>query len=124
MPKQTGTQTVELSRGGGRYTINADGSHLILGPVYEATITLDDTGTPDVSGGNSFITGGTTAITDFNNGVVGQTIKVLAKGTITLTNGTPIKLAGAGNYSMTITDTLTLHMFDDQVWSEIGRSVN
>jgi hypothetical protein len=86
--------------------------------------TLDDTGTPSVSGGQLFKTGGTTAITDFDDGVVGQTIRILAAHAITITDGTPIILNGSANFVMAAADTLTLTMFDDQVWQEVSRMVN
>jgi hypothetical protein len=80
--------------------------------------------TPTVAGGDVFITTGTTAITDFDNGVVGQTIKIKATDNITITyNASIIKLAGAVDYAMTADDTLTLTMFVDQVWQETGRAV-
>lgn len=44
--------------------------------------TLDNTGTPSVSEGNLYITGGTTTITDFDHGTTGQIITVLSKHTI------------------------------------------
>jgi len=80
--------------------------------------------TPSVKNANLCITTGTTTITDFDDGVVGQIITIKATGNITITDGAPIILSGSANYSMTDTDTLTLAMFDDQVWQEIGRSVN
>ena len=86
--------------------------------------TLDDTGTPSVLNGKYFVTGGTTAITDFDDGVVGQTIKVLSAHTVTLTDGAAVDLAAGSNYSMTATDTVTLTMYNDQVWVEDARSVN
>ena len=86
--------------------------------------TLDDTGTPSVLNGHYFKTGGTTAITDFDDGVVGQTIKVLSAHTVTLTDGAAVDLASGSNYSMTATDTVTLTMYNDQVWVEDARSVN
>ena len=92
--------------------------------ITGAFTTLADEDTPTVAGAYSFKTGGTTAITDFDDGVQGQTIMILAAASITITDGTPIILAGSVDYDMTVTDTLTLHMFDDQVWQEIARSVN
>ena len=86
--------------------------------------TFADDATPSVSAGNLFITGATTAITDFDDGIVGQTIEILSAHTITITDGSAIDLAGGTNYSMTATDTLILTMFNDQVWVEVGRSVN
>jgi len=53
------------------------------GIVYAQTIqTLDNTGTPAVSTGNRFQTGGTTNITDFDEGVAGQIIFVLCLHTL------------------------------------------
>ena len=73
---------------------------------------------------NFFDTGGTTAITDFDDGVVGQVIYITASHTVTVTDGSAIDLAAGSDYIMTATDTLILCMFDDQVWHEMGRSVN
>ena len=87
------------------------------------TFTSGD-GTPTIANANVFITAGTTAITDFDNGVVGQVIYIKATANITITDGAPIILAGSANYDMTDTDTLTLCMFDDQVWQEVSRSIN
>lgn len=86
--------------------------------------TLADDATPTVQAGNLFKTGGTTTITDFDAGLVGQTIKILAAHSVTITDGAPIILAGGANFDMVATDTLTLTMFDDQVWQEVSRSVN
>lgn len=81
--------------------------------------------TPTVADGGVFITSGTTAITDFDDGVPGQTITIIATTNITITyNIAIISLAGAVNYSMTANDTLTLTMFFDQLWTEVARSVN
>ena len=80
--------------------------------------------TPTIANADVFITAGTTAITDFDNGVVGQVIYIKATANITITDGAPIILAGSANYDMTDTDTLTLCMFDDQVWQEVSRSIN
>ncbi len=86
--------------------------------------TLADDATPSVSAGNLFKTGGTTTITDFDNGIVGQTIKILAAHSVKITDGAPIILAGGADYDMTDSDTLTLTMYNDQVWQEDSRSVN
>ncbi|MCH7690961.1 MAG: hypothetical protein IIA17_07960 [candidate division Zixibacteria bacterium] len=80
--------------------------------------------TPTVANANLCDTAGTTTITDFDNGIVGQIIYILANDSITITDGTPIILNGSADYTMTVTDTLTLCMFNDQAWSEIARSVN
>jgi len=87
-----------------------------------STTTTD--ATPTVRNANLVDLTGTTTITDFDNGVIGQVLYIKANDGITITNGAPIKLAGAVNYVMTAEDTLILTMFDDQVWHELGRSVN
>lgn len=87
------------------------------------TLTSGDA-TPSVKNANLVITAGTTAITNFDDGIPGQCIIVKATGNITITNGTPILLAGATNYAMTSNDTLTLCMFTTGVWTETARSVN
>jgi hypothetical protein len=71
-----------------------------------------------------FVTGGTTAITDFDDGVVGQTITILSAHAVTITDGAPIILNGSANFVMAASDTLTLTMFNDQVWQEVSRTVN
>jgi parallel beta-helix repeat protein len=85
---------------------------------------LDDTGTPSVKYADKATTGGTTAITDFDDGVIGQTITILAAASITITDNARIILSGSANFSMTVSDTLTLTMFTDQIWQEVSRSVN
>ena len=90
----------------------------------EPVTTLKDDATPSVSGGHLFVTGGTTAITDFDDGVIGQELEILAAHSVTITDGSPIILAGGADYTMTDSDTLTLRMFNSQVWQEIARSVN
>ena len=88
------------------------------------TITLAADATPSVAGGNVFKTNGANAITDFDDGVVGQTIKIVCDTTgITITDNASIQLAG-GNYAMTDTDTLTLTMYTNTIWTEDARSVN
>ena len=98
---------------------------LFSGVLFEATVTtLANDATPSVAASNLFLTGGTTTITDFDDGIVGQTIKILSAHAVTITDGTPIILSGGANFVMAATDTLTLTMFNDQVWNEVSRSVN
>jgi hypothetical protein len=84
--------------------------------------TLANDATPSVKAGNHFITGGTTTITDFDDGITGQTITVIAEHSITITDGTNIFLNGSVNFDMTATDTLTLICKADNKWYEIARS--
>lgn len=95
------------------------------GTIFHRLITFTSgDATPSVKNATLCITAGTTAITDFDDGEVGQIIYIKATANITITDGAPIILNGSADYTMTDTDTLTLAMFDDQVWQEISRSVN
>jgi len=78
--------------------------------------------TPTIDLGEIFITAGTTAITDFDDGKVGDVIQILAASIIVVTHGSPVSLKGEVSFSMVVGDTLTLAMFNDQVWEEIGRT--
>jgi len=87
--------------------------------------TLADDATPSIAAGqNTWLTGGTTTITDFDDGVVGQTITIIAEHSITITDGTNIFLSGSGNFAMTATDTLTLIQKADGKWYEVARGDN
>jgi hypothetical protein len=87
--------------------------------------TLADEGTPSVIGAPAdgvWLTGGTTTITDFDDGYTGQIIRIIAEHSITITDGTNIFLSGSVNFDMTATDTLTLICKADNKWYEIARS--
>ena len=98
----------------------------LKGRFRQSTVTtLGSTATPSVSAGNVFKTvAAGTNITDFDDGVVGQTIWVEAADSIDIAHeGSTIRLVGAATYSMTATDILVLTMFTDGIWTEISRSV-
>ena len=84
---------------------------------------LADDATPSIFGSNIWRTGGTTAITDFDDGVEGQIITIIAQHSVTITDNTNLLLAG-GNFAMTNTDTLMLVQKSDGKWHEISRSDN
>jgi len=86
--------------------------------------TLADDATPSVKFRDKWITGGTTTITDFDDGVEGQEITVFAEHSITITDGTNIFLSGSANFVMTDTDSLTLVQKADGLWYETGRGDN
>jgi hypothetical protein len=86
--------------------------------------TLANDATPSISSGNLWITGGTTTITNFDDGYIGQTITIIAEHSITITDGTNIFLNGSANFVMAATDTLTLIQKPDGKWYEIARSDN
>jgi len=91
---------------------------------YPKTYTLTSgDATPSVAGGHVFITAGTTAITDFDDGILGQTIRIKAAADIVITHNAAIILKDGVNFNMISGDTLTLTMFADQVWTETGRSM-
>jgi len=92
--------------------------------VLSPFITLADDATPSVLGGNNFVTGGTTTITDFDDGIEGQVITIVSEHAITITDGTNIFLNGSANFVMAATDTLTLIQKADGKWYELSRSDN
>ena len=69
-------------------------------------------------------TGGTTAITDFDDGVIGQLFTLLSGHAVTITDGAIIILNGSVDFVMAAGDTLTLAMINSQVWEEIARKTN
>lgn len=96
------------------------------GHVGRATVTFSSgDGTPSVAESNLFICAGTTAITDFDDGEVGDVIMITGPtvgGTeIVITNNSNIYLAGNQNFTMGNDDVLVLAMFEDQVWQEVAR---
>ncbi len=93
--------------------------------ISHGTITaLANDATPTVADRNVFLTGGTTTITDFDDGVEGQSIEIHAEHSVTITDGTNIFLSGSANFDMTSTDTLTLRQKADGKWYETGRGDN
>ncbi len=79
--------------------------------------------TPTVALGKLFQTAGSTTITNFDDGVVGQEIIIRADAAITIQDGT-INLSGGVDYNMTAGDTLHLVKIVTTSWHEVSRSVN
>ena len=100
------------------------GDMFVANVIQTDVATLANNATPTVLNGTAFKTGGTTTITDFDDGVVGQKISILSEHSITITDGSPIVLNGGANFVMVTSDTLVLKMFNDQIWHELSRSVN
>lgn len=86
-------------------------------------ITLEDSATPSVASGSLFVTGGTTAITNFTGGTEGQRITIVAEHSITITRGSAMRMAGAANFVMDIYDTIEF-VRRGNVWNEVSRSAN
>ena len=106
------------------------GSLKILLDTFEPpkSLTLGDTGTPDISSGGlsspEWVTSGTTAVTDFTNPIVGEPFIIRFAHNKTITyNASKILLTGAVDFSGTPTDTLTMYYGADGLFHEIGRSV-
>jgi len=96
------------------------GALIFASPI---TLTVDST-TPDVSGGNVFVTANTvaTSITTFTNGTDGQVIFIVfGDANTTVDELTNIKLSAA--FTSTADDTMTL-VFVGGDWYEVSRSVN
>ncbi len=92
------------------------------GSRIEKIYTLANDATPSVLDGNLFLTGGTTTIRNFGDGVEAKIITIIAEHTLTITDGTNIFLSGSTNWTMNATDTLTLIQKADGKWYEISRS--
>jgi len=95
-----------------------------LASTHVGIVALANDATPPVAGGSTFTTGGTTTITDFDDGVLGQTITILSEHAVTITDGTNIILNGSANFVMAAADSLTLVLKADNKWYETARMVN
>jgi lactam utilization protein B len=104
-------------------TAGTPGTWQPFGALAGITVLADDA-TPTVSGGSIFQTGGTTTITDFDDGAIGQTITILSVHAVTITDGTNIILYGSVDLVMAISDSLTLVLKADNKWYETARMVN
>lgn len=83
--------------------------------------------TPYVGDGTLFEANnsGSTTITDFDGGYVGQVITIYsANGNTTVSGGSAVRLAGGSNFTMTSRDTLTLRKTHSTEWHEMSRSAN
>jgi hypothetical protein len=93
------------------------------GPYRQPTVTFTGAdATPTVAEGSLFLTSGTTTITDFDDGQVGDIKYIKAQSNIEVTDSASVVLKGALDFKMSPQDVLALGMFDDQVWYEIGRN--
>jgi hypothetical protein len=100
-----------------------DDDSIIYRPMVHNTVTLADSAIPSVKNGTVFLTGGTTTITNFADGVEGQVIHILAGHTVQITDGTNILLNGSTNITMVDGDSLLLVQKADGKWYEIpGRN--
>lgn len=123
------TGYIDISREQAGVTLlrNLSGDVLAQRLRNNSVVTFSDGDTtPAVTGSNVFITDstGTTTITDFDEGAIGQVIHIKAAGACTIQHtNTVIELDGDANFVMAAGDVLTLCMFEDQVWTEVSRTV-
>lgn len=94
------------------------------GGTFGVMSTLADEATPSVAHGRQWVTGGTTTIADFDDGMPSQIITVIAENTIKITDGANINLKDNSDWIMQSGDTLTLILKNDNIWYETGRSHN
>lgn len=120
-----------LTRAGDEFTFREYASgdwRLVSGnwlPEQRSIGTLADDATPSIFGRDrTFLTGGTTTITDFDGGAEGQIIRIIAEHSITITENANIFLSGSVDFDMTATDTLTLIQKADGNWYELARGDN
>lgn len=87
---------------------------------YGPVRTLDNTGTPSVLNGRSFVTGGTTTITAFDDGIADQVITIRAAHSLTIdVTGTSIN-GGSADLSVAAGDILQFRTEDGTNWYLIG----
>lgn len=99
-------------------------ANLVRAITENEIVTLADDATPSVADARVCLTGGTTTITDLDDGITGQIVTIISEHAITITDGTNIFLNGSANFVMAATDTLTLICKADNKWYEISRSDN
>lgn len=80
--------------------------------------------TPSVAGGNIFKAPYANTITDFDDGLEGQVITMIAEAANTITDGTNIFLEGSQNFVMADGDSLSLVCKADNKWYELSRMVD
>lgn len=88
-----------------------------------AVVTLANEATPTVAESNTFVTGGTTTITTFDDGKDGQLIAITAAHTVTLTHSVNLNLDNAVDFDMSPGDTIFLYPSASNTWQELGRKL-
>ena len=82
--------------------------------------TLANSATPSVLTGNgTFLTGGTTTITNFTGGYAGKRITVLGAHSVTITHGTNMFMKAGTNFAMTANNSIEFVQRADGKWYEV-----
>ncbi len=111
--------TPSISGGGKRQRFKASGAKTGFSPLTHDNLTI----LPEHSR-RLFKTGGTTTITDFDDGFEGLEIVIVAEHTLDITDGTNIFTPTGGNLTMNATDVLELVQKADGKWYTVSFSDN
>ncbi len=111
--------TPSISGGAKRQRFKVSGTKTGFNPLTVDNITI----LPEHSR-RVFKTGGTTTITDFDDGFEGLEIVIVAEHTLDITDGTNIFTPTGGNLTMNATDVLELVQKSDGKWYTISFSDN
>lgn len=79
---------------------------------------------PSVREGNFFKVAGSKSIQNFTQGRIGQKITILSEKQVLVKNSESLHLSNSLDFEMHTNDTLTLFMFNQNIWTEIARSIN
>ena len=101
--------------------IGIGGTAILPAPIGNAVGTLDDTGTPSVTAGKFWITGGTTTITNFTGGVLGQELWIRSSHLVTVTANANIETANGSDFDMEPGRVMQLAQWATGVWTEVTR---
>lgn len=107
----------------GQNSVTGNGTNLFLGGGIGTYASATTVAIP--ASENVFFVSGTTTIANFNTAFAyaGREITVIFLASLTVTNSSGLKLAGAGDFSATANDALTL-VWGGSAWYEKCRSVN
>lgn len=97
-----------------------DNSTADFGGAYGLVRTLDNTGTPSVAYGEDFVTGGTTTITAFDDGVPGQEITVRCAHSLTFDVTSTTLFGGTTDLACASGDMLKWRTEDGTNWRLLG----
>ena len=106
------------------FSNRGSGSPRMIGNTFQPAVTAKAVRStaPSAADGPLFLIGEGERISFISDGIVGQTIRLLATGSATITQGPRLRLDRSLDFNMRPGETVTLTMFEDHVWLETGRS--